>query len=126
MTVKPSSVLQPVEKLQAGCQNLHEIGQVLRLLIGEHAASNPLLGPVNDPVLSVLGLLGVGLETKHVRPSVGLGNGEANELLPRKDFGKNLPLQFLGTKVHDGRKTDDQTAHDACTILLSPEEMRIS
>jgi hypothetical protein len=43
-----------------------------------------------------------------------------------RDFGKNLLLQFLRTKVHDGRKTDDQTAHDACTILVSPEEMRIS
>ena len=110
-----------------GRQYLNEAKQVsavLYLLIGVHAASNPLLGPVNDPVLPVLGLLGVGLETKHVRSGVSLGNGEANEFLSGKDFGKHFLLQFLGTEVHDGWETDNQTAHDTCTILFSSEKVR--
>jgi hypothetical protein len=103
-----------------------QVSVVLYSLIGIHAASDPFLGPINDPVLPVLSLLGVGLETKHVRSGVSLGNGEANEFLPGKDFGEHFLLQFLRTEVHDGRETDNQTAQDTCTILFSPEKVRIS
>jgi len=128
MTVKPSSVLQPVEKLRrdvSAFNRTKEVSAVVHLLIGVHAASDPLLGPVDDPVLPVLSLLGVGLETKHVRSGMSLRNGEANEFLSGKDFGKHFLLQFLRTEVHDGWKTDNQTAHDTCTILLSSDKVRI-
>ena len=129
MTVKPSSVLHPVEKLWVKCQYRHEIEQGFAaryLLVGVHATSNPLLCPVNDPVLPVFRLPGVGLEAEHVRPSMSLGDGEADEFLPRKYFGEYFLLKFLRTKVHDRWKTDDQTAHDTCKTLFNPKKTMVS
>ena len=99
---------------------------LLRLLVGVHATSNPFLRPVDDPMHPVFGLLGVGLETEHVRSSVSLGNGEANEFLPRKDSGEHFLLKFFGTEVHDRGETDYQTAHDTCMISFSLEEVGAS
>lgn len=98
----------------------------LHSLVGVHSTGNPFLCPVNDPVLSVFGLPGVGLETKHVRSSVSFRDGEANEFLPRKHIGEHFLLEFLGTEVHYGRKTDYQTTHDTCIIMFSLEKMKIS
>jgi len=103
---------------------IKRVAAVLYLLVGIHAASNPLLGPVNNPVLPVLGLLGIGLETKHVRSGVSLRNGETNKFPPRKDFGEHLIFQFLRTEIHDRRKSNDQTTHNTCTILFSLEKAR--
>lgn len=91
-------------------------------LVGVHAAGNPFLRPVNDPVLPVFGLRGGGLETEHVRPSVSLGNGEADEFLPSKYFGKHFLLKFLGTEVHNRGETNDQTAQNTCRIPFSQEK----
>lgn len=128
MTVKPSSVLQPVEKLWRDVNNLmglNRFRQFFYSLIGIHSASNPLLGPVNNPVFPVLSLLGVGLETKHIRSSVCFGNGEANEFLSGEDFGKHFLLQFLRAEVHDRWETDDHTTQNTCVMLFNLENMRI-
>lgn len=122
MTVKPSSVLQPVEKLRREVSVCDEINQVhagAHLLIGVHAASDPLLSPIDDPVLPILCLLGVGVEAEHVRSSMSLGDGETNEFLSGEDFGEHFPLQFFRAEVHDGRETDDKATHDTCVILFS-------
>ena len=97
----------------------NQVSAVLYLLIGEHATSNPLLGSIDDPVLPVFSLLGVGLKTKHVRSCMSLGNSEANEFLSGKDFREHFPLQFLRAEVHDGWKTNNQTAQNTYIILFS-------
>ena len=85
---------------------------MLCLLVGVHAAGNPLLCPIDDPVLPIFGLLGVGLETKYIRSGVGLGNGEANEFLAGKDIGEHAPLKLFGSEVHHGREPNYQTTHN--------------
>ena len=74
-------------------------------------------------MLPIFSLPGGGLEAEHIRSSVSLGNGEADEFLPRKYFGEHFLLKLLRTKVHDRGKTNDQTAQNTCEILFNPEKV---
>lgn len=97
----------------------------MHLLIGVHSTSDPLLGPVDDPVFPVFSLLGVGLETEHIRSGMSLRDGKANELLCRKNLGKHFLFEFLRAKVHDGWEADDQATNNTYVMLFSVREARI-
>lgn len=88
-------------------------------LVCERSIRDPLLGAVHYPMLSILSLDSIGLETKHVTSGLCLRDGQADELLAGKNFRHNLGLEIGVAEVENGGKTDDFTTKETITIATS-------
>ena len=80
---------------------------------------------IDDPMLSILSLCGSGLQSSNITTSKRLRDGKTDELLSGEDLGDNLPLDFLATKIEDGRQTNDRARHETCSehynLLITSE-----
>lgn len=132
--MRPSSVLHPTVKL---CDNdtpsvsgAHKTRNATKrerdALIRKRAVRDPLLRPVDDPVLPVVRLDGPALQARDVAARERLRDRERDELFAGEDLGEDLGLHRGGAVVEHGREPDYSaslepvaiTARAAATQLL--------
>lgn len=90
-----------------------------REVIRERPIRDPLLRPVDDPLLAILRLNCSSLQPKDVGTGLGLRYGEANKLLGLEDLGNDLGFELVGAEVEDGWEADDFTAEEAVAVAAS-------
>lgn len=79
---------------------LEHTGEIVR----ERSSGDPLLGPVDDPVLLVLSLRRRASKSRDVGSCERLRDGEGDELLSSEDGRDDFGLEFLRAEVEDGRE----------------------
>ena len=82
-------------------------------VVGEDAVGDPLLLAVDGVELAAGRLDGRGADARHVGASVGLCDGEADDLLAAQAFASDAVAQRLAREVEERRHADLEALHDA-------------
>jgi hypothetical protein len=73
----------------------------------------------DDVVLPIRRLRRRRPDTRDIRTSESLSDGERDELLASEDVGNKLLLQLVGSEVEEGRKTDDHSSLKTVGVATS-------